>query len=75
MVRIGDTQTLQVGGLGGAGGWVCGRRGVMGEAGRACLEAGSQLTGKHEAIQLVGAVGHEVAFVPNSTARHSKNLS
>lgn len=36
--------------------------------GGACLETGGQLMSKHEAVQLVGAVGHEVAFVTYPTA-------
>ena len=43
-------------------------RGERWGGGRACLETGGQLTSKHEAVQLVGAVGHEVAFVTYPSA-------
>ncbi len=32
------------------------------------LEAGCQLPGKHQAIQLVGAVGHEVTLISHTPA-------
>ena len=47
-----------------------GQEDEVGVGGGACLETSGQLTSKHEAIQLVGAVGHEVALIPYSTALH-----